>query len=206
MISFKKIINMSRASLSGASRNVLRKMYSVVSKRADKVVNDFKKHGRLDEIPSKYLKHKNVNKMTNAQIVTEIGNISNYFLNNKAISYSAWRKQYNKGKANYRDLVGKSRVSDAEYDSYREYMKDMYELYKNTMKPSDLYNESNDLWLQSKRLNLSVEQFMDNMTKWNKRLEKLNEKIEDKNIVKGEELDLEVYKGAYKRIATWLKD
>lgn len=205
-LSLKKIIESSRYELASFKRNVLRKAFSIVNQRMKKISKDFEKHGRLDELEKRYRKvNLNPNKMSNEELLNAIGNYSE-FLNNKVNSYSKWRAEYRKGKKRYADMISKKRVTDAEYDRYRDYMNEMYELNKNSMEPSDLYNESNDIWILATRLNLNPNQFTDNMEKWSKRLEKLNEKIDDADIIKGEELDLEVYSKSFKKVATWLQE
>lgn len=205
-LSLKKVIEASRYELASFKRNVLRKAFSIVNKRMKKISKDFEKHGRLDELEKRYRKvNLNPNKMSNEELLNAIGSYSE-FLNNKVNSYSKWRAEYRKGKKRYAELISKKRVTDAEYDRYRDYMNEMYELNKNSMEPSDLYNESNDIWILATRLNLNPNQFTDNMEKWSKRLEKLNEKIDDADIIKGEELDLEVYSKSFKKVATWLQE
>ena len=205
-LSVKEIINASIYKLSGMKRNELRSAYSKLAKKMDKVIEQFSKHGRLDELDKSITKkRKNANKLTNEELVKSIGDYSNFFLS-KNNSYSKWSKKYRSDKAKYRDLMGVKRVSDAEFDEYREYLKDMYEEHKNDMEPSDLYNESNDIWLLSKRLNLNPYQFSDNLEKWSKRLEKLNENISDNDIISGDELELEVYSDSFKKVASWLKE
>lgn len=205
-LSLKKIIESSRYALASLNRNELRKAYSTIRKKMQKVIKDFEKHGRLDELEKRYRKnYGNTNKMTNEELMNAIGNYSEY-LNNKVNSYAKWKASYIKGKKDYAKLMKVKRVTNAEYDDYREYMREMYELYKNDMDPSDLYNESKDIWLMANRLNLDPRQFSDNIEKWGKRLEKLNEKIPDSEIVDGSELDLEVYVESFKKVASWLQE
>lgn len=205
-LSLKKIIESSRYALASLKRNELRSAFSILNKRMKKISKDFAKHGKLDELEKRYRKvNVNPNKMSNEELLNAIGDYSE-FLNNKVNSYSKWRAEYRKGKKRYADMIGKKRVTDAEYDRYRDYMAEMYELHKNSIEPSDLYNESNDIWILSTRLNLNPMQFTENFEKWSKRLEKLNEKIDDASIIKGEELDLEVYAKSFKKVASWIQE
>lgn len=204
--SIKSIINMSMSKLMNTKRNDLMSMYSTLNKKRASIVDIFKKHGRESELPSNLTRKKNSNKLSNAELVQEIGNMSNALLSNKYGSYSAWRRDYMRGKRKYADFIGKKKVSDAEYDKYRQFMADMYEMYKNDMEPSDLYNESNDIYLLSKRLNLNPNQFIDNLEKWSKRLEELNEEIDTSSIRKGEELDLDIYSDSFSKVASWLEE
>lgn len=204
--SINKIINMSMSKLMNTKRNALRTMYSTLNKKRASIVDSFKKHGRESELPTNLTRKVNSNKLSNAELVQEIGNMSNALLSNKYSSYSAWRKDYMKGKRKYAEFIGKKKVSDAEYDKYRQFMSDMYEMHKNDMDPSDLYNESNDIYLLSKRLNLNPNQFTDNLEKWSKRLEELNEEIDTSSIRKGEELDLDIYSDSFSKVASWLEE
>lgn len=206
--SLKSIINLSRVALANTQRNTLRSMYSTISKRASSIINQFKKHGREAELPRSLYQPSNSNKMTNNELVTAIGDMSNYFLNTRYSSYSAWRKDYDKKKAEYRKLMNKKKVSDAEFDEYRSFMNDMYYMNKNSMDPSDLYHESQDIWKLSSRLNLNPYQFADNMEKWSTRLETLNEKLDRKEIdvISGDDLSLDMYSEAFSKVASWLEE
>lgn len=203
--SIKDIINTSMSSLMKTKRNTLRSMHSILNKRISSIVKQFKKHGREDELPQSLTKKRSSN-MSNAELVTSIGDMSNILLNSKYESYSKWRARYNKNKADYRKLVGKKRVSDAEYDEYRKWMNDMYEMYKNIMDPYELYNNSQDLWVTARRLNLDVRQFEDNIEKWSKRMEKLTENIPDNQIIKGKDLEVDVYLNKLDKVASWLDE
>lgn len=207
--SLKSIINMSRVALASTKRNTLRSMYSTLSKRVSSIINQFKKHGRESELPRSIYQKSNSNKMSNEELVNSIGNMSNYFLNSKYASYSAWRKVYDRQKKDYRDLMNKKRVTDAEYDEYRSFMNDMYYMNKNSMDPSDLFHESQDIWKLSSRLNLNPYQFADNMEKWSSRLEELNEHIEnnkDIKVISGDDLSLDMYSEAFSKVASWLEE
>ena len=204
--SLKKVINMSRVALAGLKRNVLRSMYKTLNKKVKKTVKTFEKHGRGSELPNFLLNHPtNSNLMTNAELVNEIGKLSSFYLSSNS-SYSSWLKNYKSQKEDFRRMLGSKKVTDAEYDEYRDFMRDMYYMYKNDMDPSDLYHESKDLYLLSKRLNLNPRQFMDNLENWRERLEELNENISDEGVISGNHLDIDVYSKAFNKVASWLEE
>ena len=203
--SFKQIINASRYELMKTNRNELRSEYAVISKRVKGLVNQFSKNNSLDALPSNISNFKtNSNKMTNAELVTALGDMSNFFLNSRYKSYSEYKRVYNEGKERYRNLTGKKRVSNKEYEDYRQYMKDMYERDKANW-PND-YDDAMDVYVLSRRLNLDPRQFQDNLSKWQKRLEKMDAMLEAKKLKlkQGKELDIEEYSNVGK-VASWLR-
>ena len=203
--SFKNIINTSRYQLMKTNRNELRSMYSTLSKKVSKLVNQFEKNKRAGDLPDELRRFKtNSNKMSNADLVTAIGDYSNFFLTNRYRSYAEYKRQYNEGKQRYKDLIGKSRVSNAEYEDYRRYMKDMYERDKANW-PSE-YDDAMDIYVMSRRLNLDPRQFKDNLSKWQKRLEKMDAMLDagTLELVRGKGLDIEEYSNVGK-VASWLK-
>ena len=139
--SVKKIINKTRSQLSKESRDELYAQYKKVRRMAKKRLQTYIKHGREEEV-SDYIKA--LKYVRNKQgMVSSIGLLSNFLLSNKR-SYTSFIKRERKLMKKAEEDLGREFISKNEYNTYKDFLKAMYERDKAMWKKH--YDDAMDIY------------------------------------------------------------
>lgn len=165
---------MSRNKISKLSKKEMRNAYKTLKKEVTKRVSTFKKHDRLNYIPKGMIDLPNMKDLDNASMVNKINEMGNFLLN-KNSTYSKFMKREREIMENMEEDLNRKFKSYGEYEEFKRFVADMMKRNKKgTIKDdSAAYQNTLELWLQSKRLNLKADKFLKNYNYWLNNVDKL---------------------------------
>ena len=157
---------MSRYSLTKLSKKKLQSTYSKLKKVVSSRVGTFEKHGAINEVPKAVRKLESVEDLDSAELISKVGEISNFLLGKKS-KYSDFMRLEREEREGIEEDLGIKFKNYSEFQDYKRFLNDMYQRDKKGWKASsEQYEDAIDLFLNSRRLNLKASQFLRNRDYW----------------------------------------
>ena len=157
---------MSRYSLTKLSKKKLQSTYSKLKKVVSSRVGTFEKHGAINEVPKAVRKLESVEDLDSAELISKVGEISNFLLGKKS-KYSDFMRLEREEREGIEEDLGIKFKNYSEFQDYKRFLNDMYQRDKKGWKASsEQYEDAIDLFSNSRRLNLKASQFLRNRDYW----------------------------------------
>ena len=172
-MAIKDLINMTRFQLGKLSSAKLKSAYNQLKRTVSKRIDVYKKHGRMDVIPKGLHNIENVGDLDASEKISKIGEMSNFLLSGKS-TYTKFMESEREELENIEEDLDIKFKSFEEFNDYKRFLRDMYARDKKGWRASsEQYEDSIDLWLQSRRLNLKASQFLRNRQYWLENVDEL---------------------------------
>ena len=172
-MSIKSIITSSIYDISSYNVKTLKKIYQKLKKSTSRRVSVYKRHGREAVLPRNIRQVlPPVSKLNKADLIKNIGDMSNFLMSNKK-TYTNYLRSRKKAKQRLEESLNRPFENEAEFDELNEFLHEMYLRDKDNWKRH--YDDAIELFNQSRRLNIDVDQFYDNYDYWLEMTDELSE-------------------------------